>query len=683
MAVARQRKEVRPERPLTTDPLQLHFSVCTTVKVNGINGPASAFLLHLVDGRPLPRNYRQSESIGDLFRLPGRAMSKPIEDYGFIGNMLSGGLVSRDGSMDWLCLPRFDSDACFAALLGTEEHGYWRITPVSESAQFRRRYLPHAPILETTFETEDGTATLVDFMPLSDDPEIVDVIRLVRGVSGRVAMRMELALRFGYGKAIPWVRRRDYGIHAVAGPDAVELVTRVPLHGENMHTAAEFEVKEGEVIPFTLAYHPSHREPRFVADARMRLDQTVARWQDWVRMCQLSDFENPEWKDAVERSLITLKALSYQPSGAIVAAPTTSLPEELGGVRNWDYRYCWIRDATLTLYAFMNAGYFGEAGAFRDWLLRAAAGAPDQMHIMYGIGGERRLTEIELPWLPGYENSRPVRIGNGAHDQIQLDVFGELMDAFHASQKSQPAPNEDAWQFQQTMLSRLEGLWKEPDEGIWEVRGGRKHFVHSKVMAWVAFDRAVKAVEKSGLPGPVGKWRAIRDEIHREVLARGYDRGRNTFVQHYDGSALDASLLLMAEMGFLPPEDSRFRGTVEAIERELKEDGLVLRYRPAETEDGLPGEEGTFLVCSFWLADAYTMIGRGQDAEALFEHLLSLRNDLGLLAEEYHPRLKRQLGNFPQAFSHIGLINTAYNLRRVNGPAQQRADLGDCPRPPG
>jgi GH15 family glucan-1,4-alpha-glucosidase len=606
-------------------------------------------------------------------------MSKPIEDYGFIGNMLSGALVARDGSMDWLCLPRFDSDACFAALLGTPEHGYWRISPIGKVGKTTRRYLPHAPILETTFETEDGTVALVDFMPLSDDPEKVDVIRLVRGVSGRVAMRMELVLRFGYGKNIPWVRRRDYGIHAVAGPDAVELATTIPLHGEDMCTVAEFDVREGDAVPFTLAYHPLHREPHFIGDSEMRLERTVAWWREWTRVCQLSEFESPAWNEAVERSLITLKALSYQPSGGIVAALTTSLPEEIGGIRNWDYRYCWIRDATLTLYAFMNAGRFEEAGAFREWMLRAAAGAPDQMQIMYGVAGERRLTEIELPWLPGYENSRPVRIGNAAYDQMQIDVIGELMDTLHTARKSHLGPSQDAWRFQQEMLSRLEDLWREPDHGIWEVRGSPRHFVHSKVMAWVAFDRAVKAVEQSGLPGPVERWRALRDEIHQEVLARGHDRGRNTFVQHYDGSALDASLLLMAEVGFLPPEDPRFRGTVEAIERSLMEDGLVLRYRVGEAEDGLPGQEGTFLVCSFWLADAYTMIGRSHDAEALFEHLLSLRNDLGLLAEEYHPGPRRQLGNFPQAFSHIGLINTAYNLRRVSGPAQQRADLGESP----
>ena len=607
-------------------------------------------------------------------------MSKPIEDYGFVGNMLSGALIARDGSMDWLCLPRFDSDACFAALLGTPEHGYWRICPAGETRSTSRRYLPHTLILETTFETQEGVAALVDFMPLSEDPEKVDVIRLVRGVSGRVTMRMELALRFGYGRTIPWVRRRDYGINAVSGSDAVELVTPVPLHGEDMRSVAEFDVSEGDVVPFTLAYHPQHRQPRFIDDAGIRLERTAAWWREWSRVCQLSGFEDPVWGDAVERSLITLKALSYQPSGGIIAALTTSLPEEIGGIRNWDYRYCWIRDATLTLYALTNAGHFDEAGAFREWMLRASAGSPEQMQIMYGVSGERRLTEIELPWLPGYENSRPVRIGNGAYDQVQIDVFGELMDALHTARKSQLGPDADAWRVQKAMLSRLERLWREPDEGIWEVRGGRKHFVHSKVMAWVAFDRAIKAVEQFGLEGPVEKWRAIRDEIHAEVLERGFDAARSTFVQHYDGAALDASLLLIAEVGFLPPEDARFRGTVEAIERELVENGLVLRYRSTETDDGLAGEEGTFLVCSFWLADAYSMCGRREDAEALFERLLSLRNDVGLLAEEYQPRLQRQLGNFPQAFSHIGLINTAYNLRRIRGPAHQRADLGTSPR---
>ncbi|MGE4218042.1 MAG: glycoside hydrolase family 15 protein [Alphaproteobacteria bacterium] len=607
-------------------------------------------------------------------------MSRPIEDYGFIGNMLSGALVSREGSIDWLCLPRFDSDACFAALLGTREHGYWQIAPAGGATRIARRYLPHTLILETVFETETGSAALVDFMPLSDDPAKVDVIRLVRGIKGRVAMRMELALRFGYGKTVPWVRRRDYGIHAVAGPDAAELVTPVPLRGEGMQTVGTFEVTAGETVPFTLAYHPLYAEPHFIGDGELRMEHTAAWWRDWSRMCKLDGLGNDRWRDAVERSLVTLKGLTYRPSGGIVAALTTSLPEELGGVRNWDYRYCWIRDATLTLYALTNAGQFEEAGAFREWLLRAAAGAPDQMQIMYGVSGERRLTEVELPWLPGYADSRPVRVGNAASDQIQLDIFGELMDSLHTARKSQLEPSEDAWRFQVSVLARLEALWCETDEGIWEVRGGRKHFVYSKMMAWVAFDRAIKAVEQSGYAGPVDRWRASRDRIHAEVLARGYDSKRNCFVQHYDGKALDASLLLMAEVGFLPPEDPRYRGTVDAIQRELTHDGLVLRYRAEETDDGLIGSEGTFLVCSFWLADALCMVGRYDEAEALYERLLDLRNDLGLLAEQFHPGLGRQLGNYPQAFSHIGLINTGFNLSRPHGPAHQRADRSAPPR---
>jgi GH15 family glucan-1,4-alpha-glucosidase len=608
-------------------------------------------------------------------------MSKPIEDYGFIGNMVSGALVGRDGSIDWLCLPRFDSDACFAALLGTPEHGRWLIAPASEVRGSQRRYLPGTAILETVFETETGKVALTDFMPFTDDPAKVDVIRLVRGLSGRVEMTMELLLRFGYGKVVPWVRRRDYGLSAVAGPDEVELVTPVPLRGENMRTLAAFTVGEGETVPFTFAYHPHHLPPRFTEDRRLVLERTRAWWRAWSGRC---GFAGPDhWRDAVERSLITLKCLTYQPSGGIVAALTTSLPEELGGVRNWDYRYCWIRDATLLLYALINAGYFEEAGAFREWLLRAAAGAPDQMQIMYGISGERRLTEIELPWLPGYADSRPVRIGNGASDQLQLDVYGELMDALHAARISHVGPDDDSWGFQKTVMGRLAQLWREPDEGIWEVRSGRKHFVYSKMMAWVAFDRAVQTARALNLAEDAERWARIRDEIHAEVLAKGFDPMRNSFTQYYGSKSLDASLLLMAEIGFLPPEDPRFRGTVEAIERELIEDGLVRRYDTEVTDDGLAGGEGTFLVCSFWLADAYTMLGRRDDAIALFERLLSLRNDLGLLAEEYHPGLGRQLGNFPQAFSHVGLVNTAYNLARVTGPAQQRAGRDGPPRAAG
>ncbi|MDF3075382.1 MAG: hypothetical protein K0S54_3049 [Alphaproteobacteria bacterium] len=609
-------------------------------------------------------------------------MSKPIEDYGFIGNMLSGALIARDGSMDWLCLPRFDSDACFAALLGNEEHGRWRIAPPGENWRSTRRYLPHTPILETTFETAQGKATLTDFMPLSPDADKIEVVRLVRGIEGKVTLSMDLALRFGFGLTVPWVRRRDYGIHAVAGPDAVELVTPVKLRGENMRTVAEFAVGPGEVAPFTLTYHRSGQEPHFVGDAATRLANTEQWWRKWTSACPLDQFVEPLWREAVERSLITLKALTFQPSGGIVAALTSSLPERLGGERNWDYRFCWIRDATHTLYALTNAGYFAEAGAFREWLLRAAAGAPEQLQIMYGLDGERRLTEAELPWLPGYENSRPVRIGNGAYRQRQIDVFGELMDAFHTARKSELGPSEDAWRFQRETLKHLEKLWREPDCGIWEIRASPKHFVYSKLMAWVAFDRAIRATEEAGLDGPVERWRAIRAEIAAEMVAKGFDARRNTFVQHYGSDALDASLLMLAEVGFLAPDDPRFRGTVEAIERELNEDGLLLRYRSEETHDGLDGREGAFLLCSFWLVDAYTMLNRYDDAEALFGRLLALRNDLGLLAEEYHPRLQRQLGNFPQAFSHIGLINAAYNLVHYQGPAQQRADRGATPRAP-
>lgn len=607
-------------------------------------------------------------------------MSKPIEDYGFIGNMLSGALIARDGSMDWLCLPRFDSDACFAALLGTRDNGSWRIAPQGEGWRSTRRYLPQTPILETTFETAGGKATLTDFMPLSPDPHKIEVVRLVRGVEGKVELCMDLALRFGFGITVPWVRRRDYGLHAVAGPDAVELVTPVALRGENLRTVADFSVGPGDVVPFTLTYHPSGQEPHFVGDAGMRLANTEEWWRKWTGACSLEHFTDPLWREAVERSLITLKALTFQPSGGIVAALTTSLPERLGGERNWDYRFCWIRDATHTLYALTNAGYFAEAGAFRQWLLRAAAGAPEQLQIMYGVNGERRLTESELSWLPGYENSWPVRVGNGAHRQRQIDVFGELMDAFHTARKSELGPSEDAWRFQRETLAHLEELWREPDSGIWEMRGEPRHFVYSKLMAWVAFDRAIKAVEETNLDGPVERWRDIRRQIAEEMVAKGFDAGRNTFVQHYGGEALDASLLMLAEVGFLEPSDPRFRGTVEAIERELIQDGLVLRYRPEQAQDGLEGREGAFLLCSFWLVDAYTMLNRYHDAEKLFARLLALRNDLGLLAEEYHPGLRCQLGNVPQAFSHIGLINAAYNLVRYEGPAQQRADRSATPR---
>jgi GH15 family glucan-1,4-alpha-glucosidase len=606
-------------------------------------------------------------------------MSQPIEDYGFIGNMLSCALVGRDGSIDWLCLPRFDSDACFAALLGSAENGRWQIAPKEKVQRTKRRYLPGTAILETTFETEDGAASVTDFLPLCPSGETVELIRLVQGITGRITMTMEFTLRFGYGRTVPWVRRRDYGLRAVSGPDTLDLVTPVALRGENMKTFAEFAVAAGQSVPFTLAYHPSNASPRFIDDRQVLLESTAAWWREWSERCTMPESMPANWKHAVTRSLITLKAMTFEPTGGLVAAPTTSLPEQIGGARNWDYRFCWIRDATMTLYALLNSGYFEEAGAFREWLCRAAAGHPEQMQIMYGLAGERRLTEIELPWLPGYADSRPVRIGNAAHEQLQFDIYGELMDALYAARRCRLGPHDAAWQLQCVLLKNLERIWREPDEGIWEVRGGRRQFTYSKFMAWVAFDRGIKAVEEFGLEAPVVRWRQVRDEIRREVLAKGYDASRNTFVQHYGGRSLDAALLLMAEVGFLRPDDSAFRGTVAAIEKELMEDGLVLRYRPEQTDDGLPGHEGNFLVCSFWLVDAYVLLKRYDDAAALFERLLTVRNDLGLLAEEYDPRGRRQLGNFPQAFSHVGLINAAHNLAHAGGPANQRASREKAP----
>ena len=601
-------------------------------------------------------------------------MGKRIEDYGLIGNMLSCALVARDGSMDWLCLPRFDSDACFAALLGTEEHGRWRIAPADNNVRVSRRYRPGTTILETTFETDEGAATLIDFMPLAADEEHVDVVRLVRGDRGRVRMRCELILRFGYGSTVPWVRRADFGLRAIAGPEAVELHTPVELVSENMRTRAEFSVGEGATVPFVLAWHPSHRMAERDIDPQQRLEETERWWLDWSGICRFGRDEAHPWREAVTRSLITLKALTYHPTGGVVAAPTTSLPEEIGGERNWDYRFCWIRDATLTLYALLTSGYREEAKAWREWMLRAAAGHPGQLQIMYGLSGERRLTEVELPWLPGYEGSKPVRIGNGAAGQLQIDVYGELVDALHVGRKFQLDPSHESWRFQRVLLKDLEDKWRLPDQGIWEVRGPPRHFTHSKLMAWVAFDRAVRAVEDFGLGGPADAWKAERDAIKADILANGWNEERRSFVQFYGGTELDASLLLVPLTGFLPPQDPRVVGTVEAVQRELVEGGLVLRYRPEATPDGLRGSEGTFLVCSFWLADALCMMDRYDEASEIFERLLALRNDLGLLAEEYDPRAGRQLGNFPQAFSHVGLVNTANNLISARGPAEQRAE---------
>ena len=595
-------------------------------------------------------------------------MPLPIEDYALIGDCETAALVGKDGSIDWLCWPRFDSDACFAALLGGPEHGRWRIAP-HEQATITRRYRGNTLILETRFETADGTATLIDFMPLRDTTS--DIVRLVRGESGTVRFCMELVLRFGYGAVVPWVTRlEDGGLRVIAGPDMVVLHTSAPTHGENMTTVSDFTVAAGETIPFVLTYCQSHLKPPGQLDCEKSLANTEQYWEDWAAKCE----GNSPWSDAVIRSLITLKALTYAPTGGIVAAPTTSLPEHIGGERNWDYRFCWLRDATLTLLALMDAGFFDEAQAWRDWLLRAIAGSPEQLHIMYGIAGERRLTEWEVPWLPGYENSRPVRIGNGAHDQLQLDVYGEVMDALHQARRGGLAAWESGWELQQAMLAHLAKVWREPDEGIWEVRGPRQQFTYSKVMAWVAFDRMIKSAEAFDLPGPVDDWKDLRAEIHADVCLNGFNRELGSFTQAYGNTELDASLLLLPAVGFLPPQDQRIRGTIEAIERGLMAGGFVLRYDTARAEDGLPPGEGAFLACSFWLADAYVLLGRMDDAEQLFERLLSLRNDVGLLSEEYDPRAKRLVGNFPQAFSHVGLVNTAANLGRHTKPAEQRAD---------
>jgi GH15 family glucan-1,4-alpha-glucosidase len=603
-----------------------------------------------------------------------KSAGKRIEDYGFIGNLLSCALVAKDGAIDWLCLPRFDSDACFAALLGTEETGYWKIAPAAEDFKVSRRYRDGSAVLETTFETESGTVTLVDFMPLSQDEEHVDLFRIVRGEKGRVSMRMEFVLRFGYGQTVPWVRSTDFGLRAVAGPDAVELHTPVNLRGENYRTIAEFSVGEGASVPFALCWHPSHRVRETRIDPEARLAETDQWWREWSERCRFGNHEPHPWRDAVVRSLITLKGLTYAPTGGILAAATTSLPEAIGGERNWDYRFCWIRDATLTLYALLTSGYREEARAWQQWMLRAAAGHPSQLQIMYGLSGERRLYETTLPWLAGYAGSKPVRVGNAAYDQLQIDVYGEMMDALHVGRKFQLEPSHEAWSFQRALLTNLKRKWPRPDKGIWEVRSAARHFTHSKLMAWVAYDRAVKGVEDFGLSGNVTDWKAERDKIRREILECGWNEKRKSFVQSYGGEALDAALLMMPTVGFLPADDPRVVSTVLAIRKDLTEDGLLLRYRTDAADDGVAGREGSFLVCTFWLADALSLIGRYDEAAELFERLLSLRNDLGLLAEEYDPRERRQLGNFPQAFSHVGLVNTANNLVSGAGPARQRAE---------
>ncbi|MFF1628066.1 glycoside hydrolase family 15 protein [Streptomyces sp. NPDC058272] len=588
-----------------------------------------------------------------------------IEDYALIGDMQTAALVCRDGTVDWLCLPRFDSHAIFAGLLGTEEHGFWRLGPAHAAdaeppTAARRRYRGDSLILESEWDTPRGTVRVTDFMPPRDGAP--QLIRIVEGVTGRVPMRSALRMRFSYGRVVPWVHRHEGRTVAVAGPDSVWFDTACETYGKALTTYADFTVAPGDRIAFTISWEPSHKEPPALPEPEQSLEATEDFWREWVEQCT---YHGP-YREAVVRSLITLKALTYAPTGGIVAAPTTSLPEEIGGVRNWDYRYTWLRDAAITLSSLLRTGYREEARAWREWLLRAVAGDPENLQIMYGIAGERELGEAELDWLPGYENSAPVRVGNGAAHQLQLDVYGEVIEALHLAHMTGLSRNDYASLLQLKLIRYLEDHWDQPDEGIWEVRGPRRHFVHSKVMAWVAVDRTIKLIESGDADGPLEKWRELRDDIHRDVCEKGYDKERNTFTQSYGSKELDASLLLIPQMGFLPPDDKRVIGTIEAIQRELStSDSFILRY-PTTGEkagvDGLEGDEGAFLACSFWMADDLAMIGRVDEARKLFEKLLALRNDLGLLAEEWDPRLQRQVGNFPQAFSHVPLIDTALRL---------------------
>ncbi|CAM5573919.1 glucoamylase [Streptomyces tanashiensis] len=587
-------------------------------------------------------------------------MTQRIDDYALIGDLQTAALIGRDGSVDWLCLPRFDSAACFAAILGDENNGHWTIAPKGATSCTSRRYAEDSLVLETSWETRTGTVKVVDFMPQRDRSP--DLMRIVEGISGSVEMTSVLRLRFDYGSIVPWVRRADGHRVAIAGPDSVWLRSEphVKTWGQQFSTQSAFTVAAGEKVAFVLTWHPSHEPRPELVDPFDALEQCLADWREWSARCT---YEGP-YRAAVLRSLITLKALTYAPTGGIMAAPTTSLPEELGGVRNWDYRACWLRDSSLTLGALLAAGYDEEAAAWRDWLLRSVAGDPADLQIMYGPAGERRLPETSLPWLRGYAGSAPVRTGNAAVDQFQLDVYGEVMDSLHRAHEAGIPAERHAWNLQLSLLGFLESTWREPDEGLWEVRGPRRHFTHSKVMAWVAADRAVRTLEADpSLPGDAARWRAMRDEIHAQVCARAYDPVRNTFTQAYGSPELDAATLLIPQVGFLPPDDPRVVGTVDAVRDELMHGGFLRRYSPGSTAvDGLPGQEGTFLVCSFWLADALRLTGRTEEARALFERLVALTNDVGLLAEEYDPVSGRQLGNFPQAFSHIGLVGTAIAL---------------------
>jgi GH15 family glucan-1,4-alpha-glucosidase len=601
-------------------------------------------------------------------------MALPIEQYALIGDCHTAALVGNDGSIDWLCFPRFDSGACFAALLGGSEHGRWLLSPRDEIKSVKRRYRNASMILETEFETAHGSVRIIDFMPISD--QRWDVVRFVEGLKGEVAMRMELVVRFDYGSIVPWVRRIEDVLLMTAGPDTLELRASVQVTGENMRTVSQFTVSAGQRESFVLHYRPSHFSMLAPLDPEQALKDTETYWRDWS---EHSEHEG-RFLEPVQRSLLTLKALTYRPTGGVVAAPTTSLPEQFGGVRNWDYRFCWLRDATFTLNALLLAGYNEEAAAWVEWLLRAIAGSPEDLQILYSVTGARRLDEFELPWLPGYANSAPVRIGNAASKQFQLDVYGEVMDTLHLARRTAHLnPDKHVWRVQIGLLDFLTTRWSQPDEGIWEIRGPPQHFTHSKVMAWVAFDRAIKDAEICGFEAPIEEWRKVRDAIHEEVCRRGFDVKGNTFVQSYESAHLDASLLLIPQVGFLPPDDPRVIGTIAAIERHLLVEGLVLRYSTQTNVDALPPGEGAFLPCSFWLADAYVLTGRRPEAEALFDRLLALGNDVGLFAEEYDPHARRMMGNFPQALTHMALVNTARLLSMSEHQAQRTAASGERP----
>jgi GH15 family glucan-1,4-alpha-glucosidase len=596
-------------------------------------------------------------------------LSCRIEDYGLIGDCETAALVGLDGSIDWLCWPAFDSDACFAGLLGTRKHGRWLIAPAEEIKKTSRSYWGDTLILKTRFETANGVVALIDFMPPRGNAS--DVVRLVRGVSGKVKMRMELIIRFGFGADVPWVKKSEDGtaLLAICGPDMTVLRTPVETRGEDLTTVADFEVEEGQSVPFVLTYGPSHLPVPAPINPAYALQDTENFWTEWSSRCCYEGFG----RDLVVRSLITLKALTYAPSGGIVAAPTTSLPEKLGGQRNWDYRFCWLRDATFTLLALMNSGYTEEAVAWHNWLLRAAAGSPANMQIMYGIMGQRRLLEWEAGWLPGYEGAQPVRVGNAAHVQLQLDVYGELVDAFHQSRMAKLKLDDGSWALECVVLEHLAEEWDRPDHGIWERRGDGKHYVSSKVMTWVAFDRGIKSAETFGFEAPLDKWRKLRDTIHRDVCDKGFDREQNCFVESYGSKLLDASILMLPSVGFLPPSDPRVRGTLEAIEKHLIRDGFVLRHDPREVSEEKQPIEGAFLACTLWLADAYVLAGEIEKARALFDRVVAVANDLGLLAEEFDTGAGRQTGNFPQALTHIALINTAQNLSHAKKPTEKPA----------